>query len=105
MALRGLVDRESGGKFEKEPEPFPSLNLFLAGSSCSLSVVVGERSAAVGDAGSRPSNWERERILAGEGEVGKREREVGCCGWGFWVEAKDSRTGLGGTRSLEVRCG
>ena len=83
MALRGLVDSEAGGKFEKEPEPFPSLNLFLAGSSCSLSVVVGERSAAVGDAGSRPSNWERERILAGEGEVGKREREVDWGGWGF----------------------
>jgi len=83
MTLRGLVGSESGGKFEKEPEPFPSLNLFLAGSSCSLSVVVGERSAAVGDAGSRPSYWERERILAGEGEVGKREREVDCGGWGF----------------------
>ena len=83
MALRGLVGSESGGKFEKEAEPFPSLNLFLAGSSCSLSVVVGERSAAVGDAGSRPSNWERERILAGEGEAGKREREVDCGGRGF----------------------
>ena len=68
-------------------------------------MVVGERSAAVGDVGSRSSYWERERILAGEGEAGKRERVVGCCGWGFWVEAKDSRTGLGGTRSLEVRCG
>lgn len=55
MALSGLVGSEPGGKFEKEPEQFPSLNLFLAGSSCSLSVVVGERSAAVGDAGSRSS--------------------------------------------------
>jgi hypothetical protein len=55
MTLSGLVDSESGGTFEKEPEPFPSLNLFLAGSSCSLSVVTGERSAAVGDAGSRSS--------------------------------------------------
>ena len=81
MTLSGLVGSRSGGKLEKEPEPFPSLNLFLAGSSCSLSVVVGERSAAVGDAGPRPSYWERERILAGEGEVGKRE--VGCGGWGF----------------------
>ena len=83
MALSGLVGSESGGKLEKEPEPFPSLNLFLAGSSCSLSVEVGERSAAVGDAGSRSSYWERERILAGEGEAGKRDREVECGGWGF----------------------
>lgn len=82
MTLSGLVGSESEGKLEKVPEPFPSLNLFLAGPSRSLSVEVGERSAAVGDAGSRPSNWERERILAGEGEVGKREREVGCGGWG-----------------------
>ena len=83
MELSGLVGSESGGGFGKEPEPFPSLNLFLAGSSCSLSVVVEERSAAVGDAGSRSSYWERERILVGEGEVGKREREVECGGWGF----------------------
>jgi hypothetical protein len=55
MALSGFVDSESEGKIEKEPEPFPSLNLFRAGSSCSLSVVVGERSAALGDAGSRAS--------------------------------------------------
>lgn len=76
MVPSGLVGNEAGGKFEKEPEPFPSLNLFLAGSSCSLSAAVGERSAAVGDVGSRSSYWERERILAGEGGVGKRDREV-----------------------------
>ena len=83
MALSGLVGSESGGKLEKEPVPFPSLNLFLAGSSCSLSVVVGERSAALGDASSRPSNWERERILVEEGEGWKREAEVGWGGWGL----------------------
>ena len=83
MALSGFVGSGSEGKLEKEREPFPSLNLFLAGPSRSLSVEVGERSAAVGDAGSRSSNWERERILAGDGEVWKREREVGCGGWGF----------------------
>ena len=55
MALSGFVGSGSGGKFEKELEQFPSLNLFLAGSSCSLSVVVGVRSAAVGDAGPRSS--------------------------------------------------